>query len=121
MIHDKVCQKQPRCAPPFSDNLKKTGGGFSTTPPPSRAKVKENEKTLHPNLVAFHTPVSTHVESRAAGLLTVAHGHHSHARCLYSHWTSSCTEVRCRTRQCRCDVTHVTRWPARSRVMLSVT
>ena len=34
-IHDKVCQKQRLCAPPFSGNLKKNGEGrLSKAPPP---------------------------------------------------------------------------------------
>ena len=35
-MHDKVCQKRRRAAPPFLDNLEKTGGG--SPQPPSRAK-----------------------------------------------------------------------------------
>ena len=39
-MYDKVCQKRRRCAPPFLDNLEKTGGGGFSTTPPSMAKVK---------------------------------------------------------------------------------
>ena len=40
-MHDKVCQKRWRCAPPFFDNLEKTEGGLNN-PPPRRAKVKSS-------------------------------------------------------------------------------
>ena len=40
MMYDKVCQKRWRCAPPFLDNMEKTGGGGLNNPP-SRAKVND--------------------------------------------------------------------------------
>ena len=40
-MYDKVCQKRRRCAPPFLDNLEKTGGGGGlNNPPPAGRRLK---------------------------------------------------------------------------------
>ena len=46
-MHDKVCQKRRRSAPPFLRYSRKTSGGASKRPPPGGARV--NTTVLHMN------------------------------------------------------------------------
>ena len=80
-MYDKVCQKRRRCAPPFLDNLEKTGGGGSQQPPASRAKVNylvvlaKGKRCLKNSFTAMLLKVSLSTQvARLFGITTPPNG-----------------------------------------------